>query len=421
MGAARVFGDVYSVNPSYQLCSASVSWANFAGSAFLAQILLLAISVAGCDFKFGRGSAVVVRTVSGSSMEPNFHGERLQCTCDDCQQVFFLASDTVSDRSDIRCPRCLGPAKALGVISPDSVSVVLIDPGTNLARYDCVVVREPSSNRLELKRIIGLPNESIRIIQGDVWVNGERAQKMPQQFLDQAVFVGEWKELSNTQPTPGAQYRFRNTNFSFGNTTEPSSKLSPIHDDYPTIASKALWPSIAKDIGIVLELDVLPREPTEFLLELSIDETASVLITVALEPNVVSVMQASLSSCENVSPRWLSKANSPFVSVAYVDGRVIASLGRRPLAVQVARNESGIVSPSIPLAFSVLRGNLGITKAHVVRDLVYRGENGEEEFTLPRVFGYHLLGDGVPISHDSRQRWPNGVPRAWILGRVDRN
>ncbi len=409
------------MNPSYQLCSASVSWINFAGSAFLAQVFLLAISIAGCDFKFGLGSAVVVRTVSGSSMEPNFHGERLQCTCDDCQQLFLLASDTVKDRSDIRCPRCLGPAIEHGVVSPESVNVVPIDSRTNLARYDCVVMREPDSNRLELKRIIGLPNESIRIFQGDIWVNGERAQKTPQQFLDQAIIVGEWKELSNTQPTPGTHYCFRNTNFSFGNTAEPSSKLSPIHDDYPTIASKSLWPSIAKDIGIVLELDVLPRESTEFILELSIDETASVFITVNLEPNVVSLMDASLSSCENVSPGWLSKANSPFISVAYVDGRVIANLGRKPLALQVTRNSSEIVSPSVPLAFSVLRGNLGISKAHVVRDLVYRGENGEEEFTLPRVFGYHLLGDGVPISHDSRQRWPNGVPRAWILGRVDRN
>jgi hypothetical protein len=32
--------------------------------------------------------------------------------------------------------------------------------------------------------------------------------------------------------------------------------------------------------------------------------------------------------------------------------------------------------------------------------------------------GYHLLGDNVSNSWDSRQRWPQGVSREWILGRL---
>jgi Signal peptidase, peptidase S26 len=354
-------------------------------------------------------------------MEPNFHGERFQCSCEVCQQRFFLASDTVRDPSDIRCPRCLGSASKLNAVPPDVVRIVPIDPRTKLARYDCVVMEEPGSNRLELKRIVGLPKESIRIIQGDVWVNGERAQKTPQQFLDQAIVVGEWHELASRQPTSHETYLFRNSNVWPRSFSKIDTKPSSIHDDYPMIASKSLWPSVAKDIGIVFELDEVPRVPTEFAIEISMDEMISVLVSISLEPSLFFDKQTNSGAREDTSPNWLSKPNSPFLSVAHVDGRVIASVGRKSLSVQVVLEASGMVSPAVPFAFTLVHGILCVRKAHVVRDLVYRGENGEEEFTLPSVFGYHLLGDGVPISHDSRQRWPNGVPRAWILGRVDRN
>jgi hypothetical protein len=110
--------------------------------------------------------------------------------------------------------------------------------------------------------------------------------------------------------------------------------------------------------------------------------------------------------------------------VAFVDGRLLIGGDRfgRALEIRDIRSDDRLLpsecSPSKPISLRMLQGRLCILQAFVVRDIHYRGWNGEDEFRLPAVAGYRLLGDNVSNSADSRQRWPEGIPSESIIGRI---
>jgi hypothetical protein len=60
--------------------------------------------------------------------------------------------------------------------------------------------------------------------------------------------------------------------------------------------------------------------------------------------------------------------------------------------------------------------------AWVIRDLHHTGPSGESDYVVttggPDGTGLILLGDNPPIAHDSRQRWPGGMPAEWVLGEL---
>ncbi len=309
----------------------------------------------------------------------------------------------------------------LQTIESDVVRVVAIDETTKLARYDCVVIEEPNSGRLEVKRIIGLPNESIRIIDGDVWVNGDRAEKSIRQFLDQAILVAEWEELSNEALQPHQYYLYSNLSLWPQTGLERKPHPSPILDDYSMIASESRWPSIVRDIGLSIQLNDFPHEPTEFTVEISRGDETAVMAVINLDSTHRGGGFKRPPALNAGETQGRSTNASPVITVAFVDGRMVASLGMKALSFQRVTDFSCKVSDVDPIGIFVSKGGLSIQKVDILRDGYYRGPHGEESIALRPALGYHLLGDCVTNSYDSRQRWPNGVPREWILGRIDKD
>jgi DNA-directed RNA polymerase subunit RPC12/RpoP len=407
------------VNPSYHSQTVSATWVKFADYGLFRGAGLLALLFLACNPKVGWQPETRFLSIAGSSMEPRFHGERLLCKCHTCRHEFDLATDSVDEQDGIRCPRCWGQEVVATTIASDIVRVVPIDEASTIARYDCVVIEEPNSGRLEVKRVIGLPNESIRFVGGDVWVNGDHAQKSAHQFLDHAVLVAEWEELSGVQLEQHKHYRYSNRNLWPQTGVERQPHPSPILDDYPMIASESRWPSVVRDIGLGIQLEELPSEPIELAIEIATDQEQSVMAMINLD----SKHRVGEFNLPNEPPAARTKGRSanevPTITIAYIDGRIVASFGKETLGFQMVRQFSQKVTTLNPVGIVLSKGSLSIQKARIFRDLYYRGPNGEEDFALRPVLGYHLLGDSVPNSYDSRQRWPNGVPREWILGRIE--
>ena len=84
------------------------------------------------------------------------------------------------------------PALAHG----DVLLVSSVEEGEELGRGDVVVVREPAGREGEyLKRIVGLPVEAVRIVDGQLFVNGKLTREPYLGGLPSSVGLGEavWK------------------------------------------------------------------------------------------------------------------------------------------------------------------------------------------------------------------------------------
>lgn len=118
---------------------------------------------------------VIPVRVSGNSMVPTLMGDHVQAYCDDCG--FSLKVELQGEAATpIGCPNCLGTrVRHMGLVQADRV---LIDRWKlrqkNPDRGDLVALSEPDeTNRLAVKRVMGLPGERVEIRDGILYCNGE--------------------------------------------------------------------------------------------------------------------------------------------------------------------------------------------------------------------------------------------------------
>jgi signal peptidase I len=123
---------------------------------------------------------VVPVTVAGSSMLPTVRGPQRIYRCEGCRRAFAVDLDELIVEPVAVCPVC-------GRVSDDAVTDRL---GERLVidrtaytfrrprRWEIVVFRSPMDARqLCLKRVVGLPGETISLRGGDVLVNGRPVAK----------------------------------------------------------------------------------------------------------------------------------------------------------------------------------------------------------------------------------------------------
>jgi signal peptidase I len=141
----------------------------------LAAILVDAFLVSGLVFP--------VRVASGS-MAPALLGPHRAWTCKQCKETFVssLESLPASSRAAV-CPHCRAANETDdGIERPgqrvlvDRASLTLRPP----KRWEVVVLDCPVSPRdWCVKRVIGLPGERVEVRDGEVWIDGARAQTPP--------------------------------------------------------------------------------------------------------------------------------------------------------------------------------------------------------------------------------------------------
>jgi signal peptidase I len=120
---------------------------------------------------------VVPVTVAGSSMAPTLNGPHLEYRCDGCQQLFSVGLDQTSAEMAAECPSC-------GRLSEKVVSHALT--GDRLLvdrmafafrsprRWEVVVFRSPTDeSELCVKRIVGLPGETVALASGELRIDGK--------------------------------------------------------------------------------------------------------------------------------------------------------------------------------------------------------------------------------------------------------
>lgn len=120
---------------------------------------------------------VVPVTVAGSSMSPTLLGSHYLFRCGECGREFPVGVDEVSAAARIACESCGRQAATAESEEPTGGDRLLIDRTAYLwrepRRWEVIVFRCPEeADRLCVKRVVGLPGETISFAGGELVVDG---------------------------------------------------------------------------------------------------------------------------------------------------------------------------------------------------------------------------------------------------------
>lgn len=118
------------------------------------------------------------------SMAETLAGEHCVQTCTNCGWEYKVGKFGTRFPSPVICPNCRWAGDPLATHNIKAGDRVVVHGWVHdvlpraLQRWDVVVFKDPKDGVTNfIKRLIGLPGESIELIDGDVWVNGAVARK----------------------------------------------------------------------------------------------------------------------------------------------------------------------------------------------------------------------------------------------------
>lgn len=139
------------------------------------------------------GGLFVPMRITSSSMAPALRGPHRETVCGDCGFRFAFGTDGRPSRRTV-CPNCgFTQIHQPGLPATGGDWAWISRPVFQLRqpqRWEVVAFRHPeSASQLALKRVVGLPGETVEIREGDVYINGTIQRKPFAQQQACAVLV----------------------------------------------------------------------------------------------------------------------------------------------------------------------------------------------------------------------------------------
>jgi signal peptidase I len=413
-------------------------------AATLGLMVFLILGLVGAYLLIRQSHVVRVGRIAGSSMEPALRGPRLEIVCTNCQSSNSWTYDAWNPSREARCQFCreyldTSDPKVTQGETIRYVPIPRLRPSTAptadakedrtsggqsdlVDRWDILVLEarqddNPEANQInQVKRVVGLPGETIRIAQGRIYADGKPIVPNLSEFMQQAVVIAHWELGSNS---PGENLPSEN---SPSKTLEEflSGIAAPIDNALPINAHDSHHPVAVSDIGIAMRLAQpqsnwnlkfqLAHGDQRVPIELSCYEkdTQVTLVAPGIQEGTDSVPSPSPPS---PSPQigWIRSWQPSWIHIVVLGGRLIVfderqerwSVALGPMQEGLRWTELSLVDPP----------GL-IDRCMIYRGLHYRGirDSPEQEFAAAE--GWIVLGDNGTISEDSRY---------WEQPRVDRD
>ncbi len=382
--------------------------------------------------------------ISSGSMAPAYFGPHRAVRCPDCGMEFDCDADASLAAATATCPNCgrRGIPLDTEVMAGDRL---LADRATFMARaprrWEVALFRCPEQAAdYCVKRIVGLPGETVEIRGGDVYIDGAIARKSLAEQRETAILVhdtkwsGERSDLpSRWSPQPTESWQPVGSGFRCAPDGTAINWLTYTHwcrrpggaatiEETPVLDEDGYNASVSRPLNPVSDLMLVARltavgNGTLFLRANDGRETYQV----AIEPVTGKI---ALSRNENVlqsiqtAPGLLDRPSELLLSL--FDRQVLLAVdGRERLVHALAETGEPLRPTSRPLAIGSHGLKVEITRLQVWRDIYYMASRraAATEVTL-RPDEYFVLGDNSPISRDSRP-WTGGepVPATLLVGR----
>ncbi|MGA2034449.1 MAG: S26 family signal peptidase, partial [Thermoguttaceae bacterium] len=145
--------------------------------------------------------------IDGGSMADTLRGTHRDVVCGDCGCRFACQRDPLDDEPRVACPNCGHVEKSVAGQIDLAGDRVLIDRSAYCfrapRRWEIAAFRHPAyPGAILVKRVIGLPEESIEIRHGDIYVDGQIQRKTLAQQHALAVLVYDASYQPKLKPTP---------------------------------------------------------------------------------------------------------------------------------------------------------------------------------------------------------------------------
>jgi signal peptidase I len=150
--------------------------------------------------------------VSGGSMAETLLGPHREIVCRDCGRRFVCDADVSRVSPRAVCPNC-GCAENDPESLPDLAGDhVLVDKAIFRVRpprrWEVVAFRNPQrAERVEVKRVVGLPGETVQIREGDVYIDGQIARKPLSTQRAMALLVHDASSTPRRADSAAARWR----------------------------------------------------------------------------------------------------------------------------------------------------------------------------------------------------------------------
>ncbi|MBN1853901.1 MAG: signal peptidase I [Pirellulales bacterium] len=386
-------------------------------------------------------------------MAPAWLGPHRLATCDQCGHTFAVGFNPAISADTTTCPNCWNGRVPLNGLAIRSGDRFWIDRTaffiSNPKRWDVVVFRCPmDACQLCIKRIVGLPGESIRIRDGDVSVDGTIVRKtlreqrrLRQRIHDESESTIRWYPESAKTGWKMCHEHWQ------GMPSGPEVDWLVYHHPARWDGDSTIYDTSEYNAGIPRNLHQIRDVMVSMRVQLSGSGSFQIRILDAGEPILLKIqpavsrmelikngIQVAESMVDECSGSWLNRPIQIEFSLfdrnvlAAMDGREILSY---PLASWNPKAYDGTgfstrdVRPPLGhrLAIGIEDLRIQISDLELWRDVYYIWpiDSSMSKARQPWHLGpaeYCVLGDNSPISADSRT-WPGGpvLPRKLFLGK----
>jgi signal peptidase I len=413
------------------------------------------------------------------SMAPSLLGMHATMRCQECGMEFDFGPSGTSASADpvfrapemAYCPNCHRYSPVTPDVAPRAGDRILVHKWPYLLggifgpkRWDVIVFRDPADPQTNfIKRLIGLPGETVEIVNGDVFINGEIARKTraAQRVLWIAVYDQEYQppnadvrwELARQRGRPSESMSSADTDsesldgwsgvtsrvLHYRHSGDRASELafkpdrelaylkdiaaynSDFVDRYKSGASRAFY----GDVRIVAE--VMPVEGDGALswtigrdgrvFTARVDRDGAVLVTMSLEGRGEVVLgSARVPELVDGKPRAVEFAHVDYRVYLEMDGRRVVESRDSDYAPNLAEVRSDRHENPIELGIVAEGLSFDLRRVRIDRDVHYtfEGQDTRRAFAGSAVKlgpdAFFVMGDNSSNSHDSRE-WNRIGPR----------
>ncbi len=386
-------------------------------------------------------------TVAGNSMAPTLNGPHYSARCPRCGQTVRVGAEFVPPSRVVACPRCENQPIDFSAASLHRGDRLWIDrtslPRRMPRRWEVVVFRCPNDgSQLCVKRIVGLPGETVELRDGDLWINGRVAAKSlaEQRVMRQLVYrAGGLQPRWKAEKAAGWRWRREAWQYAPDGASAwswiryPHTSKRPVTDDFSYNASLSRQLNLVHDMMLSVRLCIdqslspstdsnLQERKSRLALEVRYDERPLVIELVIhrglvqLREGDVRLKSVELSSQSRDRLRW----GTVLLEVSTFDRQLLLAVdGRVELRYSLTGDRQ---SPGTtrPFAIGAAGGAITLSELTLWRDVYY----SKKAVGMPRIEGtaqrrlgrdeFFVLGDNSPISLDSRTWGP--VSARLLLG-----